>query len=89
MTTASTTGVRGGTLLLTAVVWPEDEQFVSHCPELGVASCGKSLDEATRNLKEAVELYLENAVELGMLEDVLPALTAAPRFTTTLAVDSP
>ena len=74
---------------LTAVVWPEGKQFVSQCPELGVASCGKSPDDATSNLKEAVELYLENAAELGLLNDMLPVLTASPRFTTTLSVESP
>lgn len=45
----------------TAVVWKETEGYVSKCPELGVASCGDSFDEAVANLREAVELYLENA----------------------------
>ena len=44
-----------------AVVWKETEGYVSKCPELGVASCGDSFDEAVANLREAVELYLENA----------------------------
>jgi predicted RNase H-like HicB family nuclease len=75
--------------ILTAVVWPEGKQFVSQCPELGVASCGNSPDDATSNLKEAVELYLENAAELGLLNELLPVLKASPRFTTTLSVESP
>ena len=36
----------------------------------GVASCGSSVEEAFKNLKEAVELYLENARELGLLEQI-------------------
>lgn len=42
----------------TMVVWKESEGYVSKCPELGVASCGESINEAAENLKEAVELYL-------------------------------
>jgi len=41
------------------------------CPELGVASQGETIEEAEANLKEAVELYLESAKELGILEQVL------------------
>jgi len=43
------------------VVWKEKGAYVSKCPELGVSSCGGSITEATENLKEAAELYLENA----------------------------
>ncbi len=50
---------------LTAAIWREDNEYVSLCPELGVASSGDSPDEALRMLKEAVELYLENARQLG------------------------
>jgi predicted RNase H-like HicB family nuclease len=50
----------------TAVVWKETEGYVSKCPELGVASCGDSFEDAVFNLREAVELYLENAKELNI-----------------------
>ena len=50
----------------TAIVWKESEGYVSKCPELGVASCGDTFDEAVKNLREAVELYLENAKDLGI-----------------------
>jgi len=45
---------------LTGVLWPEGDVYVSKCPELGVASCSDTLEEAMANLREAVELYLEN-----------------------------
>ncbi|HHU13822.1 MAG TPA: type II toxin-antitoxin system HicB family antitoxin, partial [Lentisphaerae bacterium] len=35
--------------------------FVSLCPELDIASQGKTVEEAAANLREAVELYLECA----------------------------
>lgn len=48
-------------LQFTAVVEREDDGFVSLCPELDIASQGDSVEEATANLKEAVELFLETA----------------------------
>jgi predicted RNase H-like HicB family nuclease len=48
---------------LTAIVQREDAHFVALCPELDVASQGDTVEEATENLKEAVELFLECACE--------------------------
>lgn len=45
----------------TAVLHKEDDWYVSLCPELDVASQGKSIEEAVSNLKEAVELFLSVA----------------------------
>ncbi len=42
-----------------AVITKEGKWFVSHCPELGVASQGRTKKSALKNLKESVELYLE------------------------------
>lgn len=51
----------------TAVIWKEEGGYVSKCPELGVASAGDTPDEAKKNLQEAIELFLENAVEIGKI----------------------
>ena len=45
----------------TAVIQQEGKLFVALCPELDVASQGKSVEEARSNLTEAVELFLEEA----------------------------
>ncbi len=37
--------------------------FVAHCPSLGIASQGNNVDEAFGNIREAVELYLEEQPE--------------------------
>jgi len=37
--------------------------FVAHCPSLGIASQGKNTDESMKNIKEAIELYLEEQPE--------------------------
>ena len=65
---------------LTGVFWQEGKLVVSKCPELGVASCGETVEKAMENLREAVELYLENAKRLGILEQ-MPSLAATDRFT--------
>ena len=65
----------------TAVVWKEKKGFVSKCPELGVASCGDTFEEAVGNLKEAVELYIENAKVLNLMEDIEESLTVKEKFT--------
>ena len=46
---------------LTAVIQKQDSWHVSTCPELGVASQGKTHKEAYAMLAEAVELWLEAA----------------------------
>ncbi len=46
---------------LTAVIQRENGWFVSTCPELGVASQGKTRKEAYAMLAEAVQLWLEAA----------------------------
>jgi predicted RNase H-like HicB family nuclease len=45
----------------TAIIEKEGDAYVVLCPELDVASQGASVEEATANLKEAVELFLEFA----------------------------
>lgn len=45
----------------TAILEKEDDLYVALCPELDVASQGATVEEATANLKEAVELFCEAA----------------------------
>ena len=59
-----------GRFRLTGVIWREEGDYVSLCPEFNVASCGDDPCQAMENLKEAVELYLDNARELGIIEEL-------------------
>ena len=43
----------------TVAIQKEDDWFVAICLENSVASQGKTMDEATENLREALELYYE------------------------------
>jgi predicted RNase H-like HicB family nuclease len=42
-----------------AIISKEGKIYVAENPETGVVSQGYSVEEAIKNLKEAVELYLE------------------------------
>jgi predicted RNase H-like HicB family nuclease len=48
----------------TTIITKEGKWYVAYCLELGVVSQGKNIDEAKKNLKEAVELYLEDQPKL-------------------------
>jgi len=73
-------------LHLTAVIWQEGNRYVSRCPEIGVASFGKTPTLARRALQEAAELWIANARELGILDDIRPVLEREERFTTPMEV---
>ncbi len=45
----------------TAIIEREGDGYIALCPELDVASEGDSVEEAKRNLLEAIELFLEVA----------------------------
>ena len=50
---------------LTAAITPEDGGFVAQCLEIDIASQGDTIEEATANLKEALELRFEDGAEIG------------------------
>ena len=59
--------------VFTGILWKEDNEFSALCPELDVASQGKTSAQARKNLLEAVGLHLE-----GSFEDGLPYLRPVP-----------
>ncbi|MBU0694395.1 MAG: type II toxin-antitoxin system HicB family antitoxin [Candidatus Omnitrophica bacterium] len=46
---------------LTAIIEREGEGYVALCPEVDVASQGNTVDEARKNLREALDLFFETA----------------------------
>ncbi len=56
---------------LTCVIKKEGKLYSSVCPELNVASYGRTPAEAKRKLKEAVESHLQVAKEENMLDEIL------------------
>jgi predicted RNase H-like HicB family nuclease len=53
------------------LVFKEGKTFIAYCPKLDVSSCGNTIDEARKNLKTAVRLFLEEAHKMGTFEDIL------------------
>jgi predicted RNase H-like HicB family nuclease len=59
-------------LHLTAAVTHEGEWYVARCLQVEVTSQGESIEEALLNLREALELYFEDAP----VPDVTEVITA-------------
>ncbi|OGN09560.1 MAG: hypothetical protein A3J46_02245 [Candidatus Yanofskybacteria bacterium RIFCSPHIGHO2_02_FULL_41_11] len=47
----------------TIIINKEGKWYVAKSAELGVVSQGRTLEQAEKNLKEAIELYLEDQPE--------------------------
>ncbi len=54
-----------GMKTFTAIIKKGEKMYVALCPEIDVVSQGRTVDSALKNLKEAVELYIE---EMGLPE---------------------
>ena len=63
------------TITLSAILNPEDNGYVSLCPELDIASQGDTIEEAMANLEEAVEGFFETASS----EEVQARIKVVPR----------
>jgi predicted RNase H-like HicB family nuclease len=53
------------------VVFQEGKTYVAYSPKLDLSSCGDTVDTARKNLKTAVQLFLEEAANMGTLEEIL------------------
>ncbi len=63
---------------LTAVIHREGELYVSWCPDFDIASQGPTVEEARRNLVEAVRLFLECADEAEVAERLQSEIYITP-----------
>jgi predicted RNase H-like HicB family nuclease len=52
------------------LIYREGDYYVSQCLNIEVSSFGVTIDEALANLKEAVELYLEDNKALSHFHEV-------------------
>jgi predicted RNase H-like HicB family nuclease len=50
-------------LITTAEIWKEGGMYTSYCPELDVASCGHTPEEARKNLAEVIRIQLDYSPE--------------------------
>jgi predicted RNase H-like HicB family nuclease len=58
-------------IIATVELWKEGGMFTAYCPELEVASCGHTSEEAKKNLREVIEIQLEETAKLGTLNHFL------------------
>lgn len=61
----------------TIVIQKDGKWYVARSLELGVTSQGKTIEEAQHNLREAVELYLEDAPSNSRLLSKEPPLVTS------------
>lgn len=47
------------------IIYKEGKYFVSQCLNIDISSFGKTVDEAVKNLKEALELYFDDKKNTG------------------------
>lgn len=46
------------------VIWNEGKHYIAQCLNVEISSFGDSIDEARKNIKEAIELYFEGETDL-------------------------
>jgi len=56
---------------VTEEIWKEGNMYVSYCPELDMASCGESVEESKKNLKEVISINFEECRKMGVLNQLL------------------
>jgi predicted RNase H-like HicB family nuclease len=58
-------------IVLTGEIWKEGNMYTSYCHELDVVSCGDTVEKARENLKDAIEIFLEETAKKGILKELL------------------
>lgn len=59
------------TLDLPVVFFEADGVVIAHCLQKDVSSCGHDLQEARRNIRDALSGYIAACEKMGTLEEVL------------------
>ncbi|MFZ5559300.1 MAG: type II toxin-antitoxin system HicB family antitoxin [Patescibacteria group bacterium] len=57
------------------VTWKEGKYYVAQCLNIDVSSFGKTRKQALKNLKEAVELYLEDIPKSKIVKVEQPCIS--------------
>ncbi len=53
------------------VYFEEGSVIIAHCVPLDVSSCGHDLQEARRNIRDAVAGFIQTCEEMGTLKEVI------------------
>jgi predicted RNase H-like HicB family nuclease len=52
-------------------IWKEGDMYVAYISQLDLSSCGKTVKEAKKNIKEAMTAFIEEAHKMGTLQQIL------------------
>lgn len=58
-------------LQFVGTIWQEGDMYTAYCPELDMATCGPTVEEARRNLREVIEIFIEETAQMGTLQELL------------------
>ena len=58
-------------IAFTVHIFREGDVYVAHVPELDVSSCGDTTEIVRKNIRDAVQGFLETSEETGTLAEVL------------------
>ena len=59
----------------TVIITKGEVAYVAYCQELGIASQGRTIKAARKNIREAISLYLEEARDSKPIKNKLPIIT--------------
>ena len=65
-------------LRLSEEIWKEGNMYVSYCPEIDITSCGETIEQAKKNLKEAILINIEETKKMGTFRKFLQDAGFAP-----------
>ena len=74
MTKKSSSKIEKTMLQVPYIVKREKDGFVVECVDLNIVSQGDTLQEARKNIREAILLHFKSAFELDILDDELEKL---------------
>ena len=58
----------------TVHTFKEGETYVAYVPELDVSSCGATREDALRNIRDAVQGFLESSAAMGSLSSAFQGI---------------
>ncbi|MEW6095594.1 MAG: type II toxin-antitoxin system HicB family antitoxin [bacterium] len=58
-------------LAITEEIWKEGNMYTSYCPELDIATCGHTIEEAKKNLIEIIKIQIEETDKISTLAELL------------------
>lgn len=59
---------------LPVIILKEGDAFIAYSPSIDISTVGKTFEEAQKRFEEIVNIFFEELIKMGTLEDVLTNL---------------